>query len=277
MKPLILITNDDGITSPGLRAVAEAIFDMGEILIVAPKKQQTGMGRSFPKNTNTGKIEVLNLVLQRNKSFPFYSVTGSPAQAVAHGILEIAVRKPDLCISGVNYGENLGGTNFISGTLGAAMEAASYGLPSLAFSIGAASHEQYEKPYTENDWKVVSFLVRKFTTEILSNGLHKDIAVLNINIPSEATVKTEIRVTSQSKQNYYTCNKPEKRNFSEAFMLPIKVEVDYDNLEKESDIYAFCIDKVVSVTPIGKELTVRDKDGNPYNVFNEKGENNYAD
>lgn len=277
MKPLILITNDDGINSPGLRAAAEALCDIGEILIVAPKNQQTGMGRSFPKNIDTGIIEILYLELNKNKAFPFYAVSGSPAQAAAHGVLEIADRKPDLCISGVNYGENLGGTNFISGTLGATMEAASYGIPSLAFSIGAASHEHYEKPYSENDWNVVSFFVRKLASEILNNGLHHNISVLNVNIPSEATTNTEIRITSQSSQNYYTCIKPDKRDFTKAFKLPIKAEIDYETLEKESDIYAFCVDKVVSVTPIGKDLTVRDNEGKPYNIFNEKGGNNYAD
>jgi 5'-nucleotidase len=270
MKPLILITNDDGITSPGLRAAAEALLDIGELLIVAPKNQQTGMGRSFPRGTNTGIIEILYLELRGNKLFPFYAVTGSPAQAVAHGILEIAERQPNICISGVNYGENLGGTNFISGTLGAAMEAASHGVPSLAISIGSASYEKYEKPFSVRDWNIIFYFIRKLTTDVLRNGLYQNVAVLNVNIPSEATIDTPVRITSQSQQNYYTCVKPEKRNFSRSFSLPLKVEVDYKNLEKDSDIYAFCIDKVISVTPIGKELTVRDKEGNPCSIFNKK-------
>ncbi len=270
-KPLILVTNDDGITSPGLRAAVEALFDLGEVLVIAPKHQQTGMGRSFPKNKDIGIIEIINKKLNNKKAYPFYSVTGSPAQAVAHGILEIARRKPDLCISGINYGENLGGTNFISGTLGAAMEAASYGVPSLAISIGAKSHEQYSKPYSKDDWIVIAYFVRKFGMELLNNGLPHNVAVLNINIPSEASIETKIRTTSQSNQNYYTCTKPDIRDFSQSYKLPITVEIDYNSLETDSDIYAFCVDEVVSVTPIGRELTVRDKQGKPINVFNKEG------
>lgn len=257
MKPLILITNDDGINSPGLQAAAEAVKTIGEILVVAPHIQQTGMSRSFPKNNDIGIIEKIHMKIDKGIN-PFFAVHGSPAQAVAHGILEIAPRLPDLCISGVNYGENVGGTIFISGTVGATMEASSYGIPSLAISIGAKSSELYKHPFCIKDWYVIMHFVRKFTSIILKYGLPQNVALWNINIPLDASENTEIRVTCQSRQNYYICSKPEKRKFKNSLNLPIKVDIDYSTLEIDSDIYAINVDNVISVTPVGKDLSVHD-------------------
>jgi 5'-nucleotidase len=267
MNPLIIVTNDDGVNSPGLRAATEAVSALGEILVVAPNIQQTGMGRAFPKNKNVGIIDVLQ-VRMGELAHPFFAVHGSPAQAVAHGVLEIAPKMPDLCISGINYGENLGGTIFISGTVGAALEASCYGIPSLAISIGAKSSKQYSKPYRRQDWNVVIHFVRQFASVVLHHGLPPNVALLNINIPSEATQETEVRTTCQSRQNYYVCAKPEKRDFSTNFQLPVKVDIDYDVLEPDSDIYAFAVDGVVSVTPIGTDLTVRDAFRAPVPIMN---------
>jgi len=265
MNPLILITNDDGVRSPGLRAAAEAVSPFGEILVAAPIEQQTGMGRSFPKHEGIGVIEVFQGQIE-DKIHPYYAIHGSPAQAVAHGVLEIADRLPTLCVSGINYGENLGGTNFISGTVGAAMEAACYGIPALAISIGAKSSEQYSNPYCHQDWEVVIHLVRKIASKVLCRGLPQNVALLNINIPSEATKETDIRLTSQSRQNYYICTEPEKRELSKSFKLPVKVEIDFETLEQDSDIYAFVVDRVVSVTPMGTDLTVRNACGGPVSI-----------
>jgi 5'-nucleotidase len=265
MNPLILVTNDDGVQSPGLRAAAEALSPLGEILVVAPIAQQTGMGRAFPKNGNVGIIEVFQNQIE-DKVHPYYAVHGSPAQAVAHGVLEIAPRLPDLCISGINYGENLGGTNFISGTVGAALEAACYGIPALAISIGAKSYEQYSKPYCRHEWEVAMHFTRKLASPVLRHDLPPKVALLNINIPSEATKETEIRFTCQSRQNYFVCAEPEKREFPKNFRLPVKIEIDYDALEPDSDIYAFIVDGVVSVTPMGTDLSVRDASGAPVRI-----------
>lgn len=265
MKPLILITNDDGVQSPGLRAAAEALSTLGEVLVVAPNTQQTGMGRAFPKDGNLGVIEVIQNKIG-GKEHPYYAVHGSPAQAVAHGVLEVAPKLPALCVSGINYGENVGGTIFISGTVGAALEASCYGIPALAISIGANSWEQYSKPYCPQDWETAIYFARTFASFVLGRGLPPNVAVLNVNIPSEATRGTEIRTTCQSRQNYYICTKPEKRDFAKSFRLPVEVEIDYNTLERDSDVYAFVVDRVVSVTPVGTDLTIRDPLGVPVQI-----------
>lgn len=267
MKPLLLVTNDDGVDSPGLRAAAESLVELGDILIVAPHTQQTGMSRAFPKHDNLGVIDVLQNKIGDN-IHQYYAVHGSPAQAVAHAVLEIAPRLPNLCVSGINYGENLGGTLFISGTVGAALEASCYGIPTIAVSLGAQSFEQYEKPYCRDDWETAIHFVRMFASSVLQQGLPPKVAAVNINIPSKATCETEVRLTTQSRQNYHICTKPENRDFSSGMRLPVKISIDFDALEHESDIYAFVIDRVVSITPIGTDLTVRDAFGSPIQIVN---------
>ena len=128
-RPLILVTNDDGIHSPGLYAAAQAAAKIGDVLIAAPHTQQTGMGRSFPRCPDDGIIEEIDVQERMREEFWYeemydgeiraYAVHGSPARAVAHGVLELADRKPDLCVSGINYGENLGTCLTCSGTMGA--------------------------------------------------------------------------------------------------------------------------------------------------------------
>ncbi len=142
-KCQILLTNDDGIQSPGLWAAAEALSELGFVTVAAPREQSSGMGRSLPM-TSDGVIrpEVLNVC---GKDWTVYAVGGTPAQAVLHGILEIMPQKPDLVVSGINYGENVATGITISGTVGAAMEAASQGIPALAASLetGREHHLSY--------------------------------------------------------------------------------------------------------------------------------------
>ena len=132
-KCQILLTNDDGIQSPGLWAAAEALSDIGYVTVAAPRDQSSGSGRSLP-STSDGIIRPEMLTV-RGKQWTVYAVGGTPAQAVLHGILEIMKRKPDLVVSGINYGENVATGVTISGTVGAAMEAASQGVPALASSL----------------------------------------------------------------------------------------------------------------------------------------------
>ena len=104
-KPNILLTNDDGIRSPGLWAAAEALSELGFVTVAAPRDQSSGMGRSLP-STSDGLIRTETMEVH-GKEWNVHSVGGSPAQAVLHGILEIMPQPPDLVVSGINYGENV--------------------------------------------------------------------------------------------------------------------------------------------------------------------------
>ena len=132
-KPHILLTNDDGIRSPGLWAAASELSKIGYVTVAAPREQSTGMGRSLP-STSDGVIKK-EQVQVNGQEWTVYAVGGSPAQAVLHAVLEIVPHKPDLVVSGINYGENVGLGITISGTVGAAMEATSLGFPEMAVSL----------------------------------------------------------------------------------------------------------------------------------------------
>lgn len=255
MKPLILITNDDGIYSPGLWAVAEAVQHLGDLLIVAPMQQQTSMGRSFPKGEDVGIIEEVRICLNGISTLA-YGVHGSPAHAVAYGVLELADRKPDLCISGINYGENLGLSLTCSGTLGAAFEAGSHGIPSIAISLQVELAFQHSSDYPEMDWEACKKILAIIATDCLTDGFPKGVSILNVNIPQSATSTSEIRQTRQSRLNYSVFIKPEKRDYKQAYRLESKLDVELNRTEKNSDIYAVYYDKVVSLTPLTWDLSV---------------------
>src|SRR5512139_3571054 len=129
----ILLTNDDGIQSPGLWAAAGALSELGYVHVVAPREQSSGAGRSLP-GASDGIIRPQPLLVN-GKTWEVYAVGGTPAQSVLYAVLEILPEPPALVVSGINYGENVGTGVTISGTVGAALEAASLGIPALAISL----------------------------------------------------------------------------------------------------------------------------------------------
>jgi len=115
----ILLTNDDGIDSPGLWAAAEYLAPLGFVTVVAPRQQWSGAGRSLPIQTE-GRITLQQLTVA-GQPWKAYAVDGSPAQAVLHALVELMPAYPDLIVAGINYGENVGSGVTISGTIGATL------------------------------------------------------------------------------------------------------------------------------------------------------------
>lgn len=255
MKPYIMITNDDGIDSPGLLAAAEAVSGLGEIIIVAPSTQQTGMGRSFPRSHDTGIIDETWIWAggERHKA---YGVHGSPAQAVAYGVMELSTRKPDLCISGINYGENLGLSVSCSGTIGAAYEACSHGIFSIAVSRQAELSKQKSSRFDDLEWTVCKKVVRDYAKMALEQNYSEQESIWNINIPESFHLDHERRWTTQSRQNYSEFLKPKKRDYQKNYELETEICIKQD-LHQDSDIYAFYIDRVISVTPLTWNFSVK--------------------
>ncbi len=255
MKPLILITNDDGVFSPGLKAAAEAAADLGDLLIVAPRFQQTAMGRSYPLIPTLGVIEEVTLEIA-GQNYLAYGVHGSPAQAVLYGVMELTPRLPDLCISGINYGENLGVTMAASGTVGAAFEASTCGIPALAVSREVEIGMHHSENYAELDWQMPTYFTRIIAEKMLKNGLPPEIDALNLNIPEGTTENTEIRLTVQSRRpHFYHVRSESKRDFSQRYFLPLMKIDTPDALEPNSDIKAVVFDRVVSLTPLRSNFT----------------------
>lgn len=253
-KPLILVTNDDGIHSPGLSAAVEAVHDLGEILVVAPKHQQTGAGRSTFAFDNVPVQE--ELITVGGQKVPAFSVEGTPAQAVLYALVEVAPRKPSLAISGINYGENLGTGITASGTVGAALEAAVCGIPSLAISLETSKEYHYSLSH-DMDFTAAAFFTRIFAQHLLSVQLPPDVDVLKIDVPEDATEQTPWRLTRVSRQRYFHPLKSGHPSSTEASTIDYEVRVDFDTLEPDSDIFALVKDRVVSVSPLTLDLSSR--------------------
>ena len=269
MKPLILVTNDDGIYSPGLHAAAEAVAPLGDLLIVAPRVQQTAMSRALPKTPEIGVIEKVTLDITGTPHIA-YGITGSPALSVAYALSELAPRKPDLCVSGVNYGENVGTSIGVSGTIGAAFEAAAQFIPGIAISLETDRSMHYADSYGEVGWEVAKHLTRLYAERVLNLGLPEQISLLNINIPADATINTPARITRQSKQSYYVFLEQPQRDFAKPYNLKFDVLIDKTTLEPDSDIQAFVYDRIVSITPLTIDLTAKIPLDEWYRTFMEK-------
>ncbi len=253
-EPLILLTNDDGIRSPGLWAAAEALDPLGFVTVVAPREQSSGTGRSMP-TTSDGKIEPEEMEVN-GKTWTVHAVGGTPAQAVLHGVLEIAPRKPDLAVSGINYGLNVGTGVTVSGTVGAALEASASGIPSLAVSLD--TEDKYHLSHaTHIDFSTAAHFTRYFAKLVLEKQLPEDVKVLKIEIPSDATPQTPWKMTRLSPIRYYTVIPPERESYDTETRIGYRVSDDWDKAPPDSDIHAVHIDKVVSVTPLSLDLTSR--------------------
>jgi len=131
-KPLILVTNDDGINAPGIRFLIDIMNDFGDVVVVAPDSPQSGMGHAITIN-NTIYCEPI--VINKNEPQSEYSCSGTPADCVKIAVNEILKRKPDLCVSGINHGSNSSINVIYSGTMSAAVEAGVEGIPAIGFSL----------------------------------------------------------------------------------------------------------------------------------------------
>ena len=170
-KPLILITNDDGITAPGIRALINVMSEISEVVVVAPDKPQSAMGHAITINNTL----FLNKISKDNAPVLEYSCSGTPVDCVKLAVNEILKRKPDLCVSGINHGSNSSINIIYSGTMSAAVEAGIEGIPAIGFSL-------LDYNWDANFEESKSF-IKKITLEVLEKKLPLDV-VLNVNIPN---------------------------------------------------------------------------------------------
>jgi 5'-nucleotidase len=253
-KPQILLTNDDGILSPGLWAAAASLSKLGFVTVTAPREQSSGAGRSMP-STSDGIIQEQQVQVN-GQEWTVFSIGGTPAQTVLHGILEVMKKKPDLVVSGINYGENVATGVTISGTVGAAMEAASLGIPAMAISLEADA--KYHLTYSDE----VSFLVAaEFAARIarllLAKKFPPDVDVLKVDIPSDATVDTPWQLTRVSRQRYYEPLAPVRASWSERALIGYREAGMLDREPEDTDVYVLRKKRMVSVTPLSLDLTSR--------------------
>jgi 5'-nucleotidase len=168
-KPLILVTNDDGIHAPGITALVKVALALGEVYVVAPDKPQSGMGHAITINS-TLRVDKVSA----HQGAQSWSCTGTPVDCVKMAINKLMPRKPDLVLSGINHGANHSINIIYSGTMSAAMEGAIEGIPSIGFSLLDYS--------IEADFTAATVTAAKISAWVLAHGLAKGVC-LNVNIP----------------------------------------------------------------------------------------------
>jgi 5'-nucleotidase len=169
-RPLILVTNDDGISAPGIRALISVMEELGDVVVVAPDSPQSAMGHAITINNTLH----LNKISKEGSPVLEYSCSGTPVDCVKMAVNEILKRKPDLCVSGVNHGSNSSINVIYSGTMSAAVEAGIEGIPAIGFSL---------LDYSWNaDFETIKPFLKKIAEQVLKNGLVEG-TVLNVNLP----------------------------------------------------------------------------------------------
>ena len=182
----ILVTNDDGVRAPGILAVAQALQSLGEITIAAPSENQSGKGHSI---ITSDPIFVDEVTL--TSGLRGYSIIATPATCVKVGVRALMTSRPDLVVSGINRGYNLGMVTYVSGTIGAAREAALMGIPAIASSLSAE----------ETNYAAAADIVRQVAEMVHQRGLEAGV-LLNVNVPpGPQTAMKGMRVTRQSAQS----------------------------------------------------------------------------
>ncbi len=240
-KPLILVTNDDGITAKGIRALVEVASEFGEVVVVAPDSPQSGQGHAITLNSP--------LWLRKSKVFDgieSYECSGTPVDCVklAKQVV-LKGRTPDLCVSGINHGSNASVNILYSGTMSAAMEASLEGIDSIGFSLLDFSHAaDFEpcKPY-----------VKKIIGYVLEHKLEKT-KLLNVNIPKLSTEEIKgIKVCKQANGQWVEEFKPREDPYGRVYYWMEGAFINHDQSEI-ADILALS-KGYISVVPSQHDLT----------------------
>ena len=241
VTPLILVTNDDGVTAPGINALIEVMKTLGDVIVVAPDKPQSGMGHAITINS-TLRINKLNI----HGVMDEYSCTGTPVDCVKIAVNKILQRKPDLCVSGINHGSNMSINVIYSGTMSAAVEGAIESIPSIGFSL---CDDSIDADFTASK-KIVEFISRK----VLQNGLPKDVC-LNVNIPKSKYEELKgIRVCRQARANWIEeLDERKDPGGKTYFWLTGKFE-NFDAGKEDTDVWAL-ENNYVSVVPAQFDMT----------------------
>jgi 5'-nucleotidase len=242
-KPLILVTNDDGVFAKGILALAEVMVEFGEVLVVAPDKPQSGMGHA---------VTINHILRMAPVDFPAdgveraYSTSGTPVDCVKLAIYRtLEGRKPDLVVSGINHGANSSINVLYSGTMSAAIEGAVEGIPSIGFSL--LNHD------ADADFTACKEYVRRITRLVLQNGIPSD-TCLNVNIPKLRSEEIKgIKICRQAKAYW--------EDAFESRVSPGGVEYFwltgvFNNHDKGADTDEWALDNgYVSVVPTHYDLT----------------------
>jgi 5'-nucleotidase len=239
-KPLILITNDDGIYAPGLHALIEVVKELGDVIVIAPDKAQSGMGHAITINS-TLRFTKVNI-----EGVEAYSSSGTPVDCVKLAVNKILKRKPDLCVSGINHGSNMSVNILYSGTMSAAIEGAMESIPSIGFSLcDYADHP---------DFTAAKKYVKAIAKNVLKHGL-PDGTCLNVNIPKGTVSELKgARISRQAKANWIEELDERTDPSGKPYFWLTGTFKNFEEGNQETDVWAIQ-NNYVSVVPIQFDMT----------------------
>lgn len=241
-RPVILVTNDDGITAPGIASLVEAVKDLGDVIVVAPDKPQSGMGHAI----TIGVPLRLNKVDDIIDGVTSYQTSGTPVDCVKLAVDKILHRKPDICLSGINHGANHSINVIYSGTMSAAMEASIEGIPSVGFSLLDFRFEA--------DFSASKFFVRKIVESLLKAPKNVKHLLLNVNIPAvPLELMNGIKVCKQAYAKYDEDFDERQDPHGKKYYWLTGEFVNFDTSE-DTDVWAL-EHNYVSVVPVQFDLT----------------------
>lgn len=235
----ILITNDDGIAAPGIKALTEVMHELGDIYIIAPDSAQSGMGHAITINSTLELKHIPGFLGTQNA----YSCSGTPVDCVKMGVHEVMKTRPDLCVSGVNHGSNSSINVIYSGTMSAAVEGGIEGIPSIGFSLCDYSWDA--------NFENIKPFIKKIALEVLEKGLPEGV-ILNVNFPKTDKIKG-IKICRQAKAAWEEeFDKRTNPMGKEYYWLTGKF-VNHDHGE-DTDEWALAND-YISIVPVHFDLT----------------------
>ena len=238
-KPLILVVNDDGIDSSGIKLLTEAMHDIGDVFVVAPNVNRSGSSHSMTLHEDI-------FLEKTHKDFNYFTCSGTPVDCVKSAMNIILPRIPDLCVSGINHGSNHSINSLYSGTLHAAMEGTIQGVPSIAFS-----HLNYSERFNLTAFKTV---IKRISLEILQQGLLSGVT-LNVNFPNIDFSKIKGVKLCQQGFGFWTENFKLIKKEDNKTYYRITGKFQYDKNDLNTDCWALS-NKWISIVPISINCTL---------------------
>lgn len=249
MTPNILLSNDDGIYSNGIKTIAKEMYSRKwDITVIAPRLQRSGEAKAI---TFDSPIRMQEIPLSYLDGKLGWRTTGTPADAVIHGVYQRSnnnLTPFDLVVSGINVGENTSVHSILtSGTCAVSFEAALIGLPSIAFSIDTDESLFFDETANPPGLRIAAQIACEIVTKVLKKGLPEGVAFLNVNFPNTINEDTPIKICKMALSKYqdYTIEKQDPRGVPYYWIWGTQLE-----LTKNTDSHAVLKEKIISITPI---------------------------
>ncbi len=240
-RPLILIVNDDGIAAPGIRVLIRLMNQLGDIIVVAPDKPQSGMSHAI---TLESPIFEQRVFMDSGSQIE-YSCSGTPADCIKLALNKLVPRKPDLCVSGINHGSNSSINVLYSGTMAAALEASLEGVPSIGFSL--LDHSKDADFYPSEEY------ISDIASKVIDKGLPLGIC-LNVNIPKLKKDQLKgVKICRQANGNWVEELQQKVNPHGKKYYWMAGYFENHDNGE-DTDIWAL-ENNYISVVPIKSDIT----------------------